>query len=59
MINEQRIKEEFNKMSDVEKRQFLDDVNRYHLAVSVTTDPELIESHVLGLFEKYPFLENC
>ena len=48
----------FEQMGPNEKKQFLDDVNRYHLAISINTDPEFIVETTRELFSKYPFVED-
>lgn len=48
----------FEQLGPNEKKQFLDDVNRYHLAMSINTDPEFIVETTKELFNKYPFVED-
>jgi len=48
----------FEQMSNEQKREFLDTINRYHLAMSIISDKELLREEFKELFVKYPFMED-
>lgn len=48
----------FEQMGPNQKREFINDVNRYHLALSINTNSEFIIETTEELFNKYPFLQE-
>lgn len=48
----------FEQMGPNQKREFINDVNRYHLALSINKNPEFIVETTEELFNKYPFLQE-
>ena len=38
--------------------KFINDINRYHLALSINKNPEFIVETTEELFNKYPFLQE-
>ena len=49
----------FEQMTDEQKKEFIDTINRYHLAISINADPVFITESVEDLLKKYPFISEC